>query len=29
MGSYNWSYKSPNVGYTYGYPTYNPTYNYP
>ena len=29
MGSYNWGYKSPNMGYTYGYPTYNPNFNYP
>ena len=29
MGSYKWGYKSPNMGYTYSYPTYNPTYNYP
>ena len=29
MGSYKWGYKSPNMGYNYSYPTYNPTYNYP
>ena len=29
MGTYKWGYKSPNVGYKYSYPTYNPTYNYP
>ena len=29
MGSYKYSYKSPNVGYNYSYLTYNPTYNYP
>ena len=29
MGSYKWGYKSPNMGYKYSYPTYNPTYNYP
>ena len=29
MGSYKWAYKSPNMGYKYSYPTYNPTYNYP
>ena len=29
MGSYKWGYTSPNMGYTYSYPTYNPTYNYP
>ena len=28
-GSYKWSCKSPNIGYNYSYPTYNPTYNYP
>ena len=22
MGSYNWGYKSPNMGYIYSYPTY-------
>ena len=22
MGSYKWSYKSPNIGYNYSYPTY-------
>ena len=25
MGSYKWGYKSPNMGYNYNYPTYNPT----
>ena len=25
MGSYKWGYKSPNMGYNYSYPTYNPT----
>ena len=29
MGSYKWSYKSPNIGYNYSYPTSKPTYNYP
>ena len=29
MGSYKWGSKSPNMGYNYSYPTYNPTYNYP
>ena len=29
MGSYKWGYKSPNMGYKYSYPTYNPTYKYP
>ena len=29
MGSYKWSYKSPNMAYNYSYPTYNPTYKYP
>ena len=29
MGSYKWGYKSPNMGYKYSYPTYNPTYSYP
>ena len=29
MGSYKWSYKSPNMGYNYSYLTYYPTYNYP
>ena len=29
MDSYKWGYKSPNLGYNYSYPTYNPTYNYP
>ena len=24
MGSYKWGYKSPNMGYNYGYPNYNP-----
>ena len=24
MGSYKWSCKSPNMGYRYSYPTYNP-----
>ena len=24
MGSYMWSYKSPNIGYNYSCPTYNP-----
>ena len=25
MGSYNWGYKSPNMGYKYSYPASNPT----
>ena len=25
MGSYEWGYKSPNMGYKYSDPTYNPT----
>ena len=25
MGSYQWGYKSSNMGYKYSYPTYNPT----
>ena len=29
MGSSKWSYKSRDMGYNYGYPTYNPTYDYP
>ena len=29
MGSYIWGYKSLNMGYKYGYPTYNPIHNYP
>ena len=29
MGSYKWSYKSPNMGYNYRYLTYTSTYNYP
>ena len=29
MGSYKWSYKSPNMGYNYSFRTYNPTYSYP
>ena len=29
MGSYKLGCKSPNMGYNYRYPTYNPTYNYP
>ena len=29
MGSYKYSYKSPNMGYNYDYLTYKPTYNYP
>ena len=29
MGSYKWSYKSPNMGYKYSCPTYNPTQNKP
>ena len=29
MGSYKWAHKSPNIGYTYSFLTYNPTYNYP
>ena len=29
MVSYKRSYKSPNIGYKYSYPTYNPTYNSP
>ena len=28
LGS-KWGDKSPNMSYDYGYPTYNPTYNYP
>ena len=28
-GTYQWGYKSPNMGYKYSYPTYNPIYNYP
>ena len=24
MGGYKWSYKSPNMGFKYSYPTYNP-----
>ena len=28
-GSDKWGYKSPNMGYNYSCPTYNPTYNYP
>ena len=27
MCRFKWSYKSPNIGYNYRYPTYNPTYN--
>ena len=27
MGSYKWGHKTPNMGYKYSYPTYNPTYN--
>ena len=27
MGSYKWGYKSPNMGYNYSYPTYNPSYD--
>ena len=27
MVSYKWSYKSPSIGYSYSYPTCNPTYN--
>ena len=26
---YKWSYKSPDIGYNYRYPTCSPTYNYP
>ena len=26
MGSYNWGYKSPNIGCNHSYPTYTPTY---
>ena len=26
MGTYRWGYKSPNMGYKYCYPTYNPGY---
>ena len=29
MGSYKWSYKSPNMSYNYSCLTYNPTYNCP
>ena len=29
MGSSKKGYKSPNMVYKYGCPTYNPTYNYP
>ena len=29
MGSYKWRYTSPNMGYMYSCPTYNPTSNYP
>ena len=29
MGSYKWSYKSPNTRYNYSCRAYNPTYNYP
>ena len=29
MGSYKWGYKSPNMGYNYGYPIQISTYNYP
>ena len=29
MCSYKWAYKSPNMSYKYGYPTYKPTYHYP
>ena len=29
MGSYKWGHKPLGMGYNYGYPTYNPTYNYP
>ena len=28
MGSYKRSYKSPNMGYRYSYPPYNPTSNW-
>ena len=28
-GSYRWVCKSPNTGYKYSYPAYNPTYIYP
>ena len=28
-GFKQWGYKSPNMGYNYSYPTYDPTYNYP
>ena len=29
MGRCKWSYKSPNQGYIYGYPTSTPSNNYP
>ena len=29
MGSYKWSYKSPDIGYNYSRPTCNLTYNFP
>ena len=29
MGSYEWVYKSPNMGQKYSYPTYNPTSDNP
>ena len=29
MGSYKRGYKSPNIGYRYSYPTYNPIHSYP
>ena len=29
VGSFKWGYKSPTMGYNYGCPTYNRTYNYP
>ena len=29
MGSYKWSYKSPDISYNYSYPAYDLTYNYP
>ena len=29
MCSYKQGYTSPERGYNYGYPNYNPTYNYP
>ena len=29
MGSYKWGYKSPNMGYKYSYPNYNPIFSLP